>query len=108
MRNNGQSERKRRQRISCCDLLEPRRLLSTYTVNAAGGADYTDLETAIVNSAAGSTLLVSPGTYTAHPTIPNPSASVFWINKSLTIKSTNGPGSTTLVSAAGQMQCILI
>ena len=33
---------------------ETRRMLSTYTVNASGGgANYTDLETAIINSPAG-------------------------------------------------------
>ena len=90
------------------DVLEPRRLFSTYTVDAAGGADYTDLNTAITDAAAGSTLLVHPGTYTAHPTTAYPTASVFWVNKPLTIKSTAGAGSTTLVAPSGQSQVLLI
>ncbi len=90
------------------DTLERRRMLSTYTVNAAGGgANYTDLETAIVNSPAGSTLLVSPGTYTAHATSIDVSP-VFWINKSLTIESTGGPSVTTLVVPAGTAENLLI
>jgi parallel beta-helix repeat protein len=90
------------------DALESRRLFSTYTVNAAGGANYSDLETAIVNAPAGSTLLVAPGTYTAHPTPLDGAASVFWITKALTIKSTGGPASTKLVVPAGQNQNVLI
>jgi parallel beta-helix repeat protein len=96
-----------RQMTQLAELLEPRRLFSTYTVNAAGGANYTDLETAIVDSPAGSTLLVSPGTYTAHPTSIDV-ASVFWINKALTIKSIGGPASTILVVPTGQAQNLLI
>jgi parallel beta-helix repeat protein len=88
--------------------LEPRRLFSTYTVMPTGGGNYTDLETAIVDAPAGSTLLVSPGTYTAHTTDINGTASVFWINKALTIVSTGGPSVTTLVAPAGQVQCLLI
>jgi parallel beta-helix repeat protein len=87
--------------------LETRRLLTTYTVNASGGgANYTDLETAIVSVAAGSTLLVSPGTYTAHGTSIDPSQSIFWINKALTIQSVSG--GVTLVSPAGQPENLLI
>ncbi len=100
----------RRCGVGNVDLLESRRLLSgtTYTVNAAGGADYTDLESAIVAAPAGSTLLVSPGTYTAHTTTIDPTASVFWIDKPLTIESTGGAAVTTLVVPTGQVQNVLV
>jgi parallel beta-helix repeat protein len=89
--------------------LEARLLFTTYTVNASGGgANYTDLETAIVDAPAGSTLLVSPGTYAAHATTIDPTQSVFWINKSLSIESTAGPASTILTVPAGNAENILI
>ncbi len=88
--------------------LEGRRLFSTFTVNAAGGADYADLDTAIAAVPAGSTISVAPGTYTAHPTSLNPTQSIFYIPKSLTIVSTGGSAATVLVIPAGQPQGIVI
>ena len=41
--------------------LERRQLFSTYTVNGAGGGNYADLNVAIDDVPAGSTLLVYPG-----------------------------------------------
>ncbi len=71
-------------------------------------ADYVDLETAIVKAPANSTLLVYPGTYTAHPSDIDATASVFWINKPLTLLSVGGPTVTTLAVPMGQYQNVLI
>ncbi len=83
-------------------------MFSTYTVDPAGGGNYTDLETALVDVPAGSTVRVAPGTYTAHPTALNGAQSVFWIDKPLTVVSTGGAGVTTLATPAGGNQGLLI
>lgn len=97
----------RRVRRCLIDCLETRRMLSTYTVNGAGGADYSDLQTALSDVPAGSTLLVYPGTYTAHPTDIDTN-SVFWITKSMTLESVAGPSSTVLAVPAGTPQNLLV
>ena len=81
--------------------LEVRRLLSTLTVNASGGANFSDLSDAIVAAHNGDTILVSPGTYTAIGTVVD-SQPIYYINKALTIQSTNGAGNTILSITGGQ------
>jgi len=88
--------------------LERRRLFSVITVNASGGAEYTDLGNAIDAAKNGDTILVSPGNYVAHPTVLDPSASTYYIPISLTIQSTGGAGNTTLTVPSGQEQAIWI
>jgi len=102
-KRNATAARKRRRRShGMIEPLERRVLLSTITVNAAGGADYTDLGNALDAANNGDTITVAPGHYTAHATVDDPSASIYFVNKSLTIESTAGAASTTLSIPSGQ------
>jgi|GEM_PF-2616149 len=101
--------RQYRKSVACVlEQLEPRLFLTTITVNASGGADYVNLNDAIVAAPSGATILVSPGTYTAKSTTPDPFNQRFWINKPLTIKSTGGAGVTNLVIPSGQSAGIIV
>jgi parallel beta-helix repeat protein len=88
--------------------LESRVLFSTLTVNVAGGAQYTNLQTAISAANAGDTILVSPGTYTAGPLNFLGNQSLFFISKALNIVSTGGAGSTVLAAPSGQPAAVQI
>lgn len=81
----------------------------TVTVNPSGAGDYTDLQEAIFADEVtdGSTILVAPGTYTAHTTTPVPGQSTFHIQKALTIQSTGGSSVTTLTVPATEYHYVV-
>ena len=72
-------------------LAAPLARAATTTVSAGD-----DLQAAIDAANPGDTILVGPGTYTAHTTVANPFNAIFDITKPLTIRSTNGAAATTL------------
>lgn len=64
---------------------------ATFNVPADGA-----LQNVMRTAASGDTILVAPGTYTATTTPEDPVNPIFYVDKSLTIRSTGGSGVTTL------------
>jgi len=59
-----------RTRMNIPEPLELRLLMSTYTVDDSGGADFTSIQAAVTASHAGDTIKVLPGTYNENVNIP--------------------------------------
>ena len=78
------------RRCAAVLLLVPAALANTYTVDAAGGGNFSDIQTAILASQPGDVLLVQPGTYSA-----------FALDRGLTIIGYGNCGITGALSIAG-------